>query len=277
MLAALREYQPDFLRGYSRTLCHVAEAANAQDRKAIRPRAVAPGGEVLTEPIRRQIAEVFRAPVYDSYGSHELNLIAWECKETGELHTCDDSVIVEVLKDGRPAAPGEQGELVGTHLHSLAMPFIRFRLGDTVTVGRELCRCGAPFSTLTSVDGRQLPYLYGFDGRAIHPYSITQLIVNNAPWVLRFQIFQDAQGVIFVRIVPAVEPSRQELLSFEKALGERLGSNVEFRLVLVKQLEMGAGGKFLLCRSLFKKGAAGPGKLHALSADPAQQAQQQEP
>jgi len=38
--------------------------------------------------------------------SPEFNVIAWEGKETGELHMCDDGVIVEILKDGRPAAAG---------------------------------------------------------------------------------------------------------------------------------------------------------------------------
>jgi len=82
------------------------------------------GGETLTEPMRKEIQQAFGGPVYATYGSQELNLIAWECKETGELHTCDDGVMVEVLADGRAAGPGERGELVGTNLHFDAMLFI---------------------------------------------------------------------------------------------------------------------------------------------------------
>ena len=82
--------------------------------------------------MRRHITETFAAPVFNLYASNEFNVIAWECQETGELHTCDDGVIIEVLKDGRPAAAGERGEVVGTNLHSFAMPLIRFRLGDII-------------------------------------------------------------------------------------------------------------------------------------------------
>jgi len=50
----------------------------------------------------------FRITGFNTYASQAFNLIAWECKETGEFHTCDDGMIVEVLKDGRPAAMGER-------------------------------------------------------------------------------------------------------------------------------------------------------------------------
>jgi phenylacetate-coenzyme A ligase PaaK-like adenylate-forming protein len=61
------------------------------------------GAERLTPPLRRRIETGFNAVVRDFYGCHECNLVAWECPESGLLHTSDDSVIVEVLRDGRPA------------------------------------------------------------------------------------------------------------------------------------------------------------------------------
>ncbi len=85
--------------------------------------------------------------------------MAWECRHSGDLHTCDDGVLVEVLRDGRPAEPGERGEVVVTNLHAYAMPFIRYRIGDLATRGAP-CGCGAPFSTIgeiTGTDDRLLP------------------------------------------------------------------------------------------------------------------------
>ncbi|MDP6106970.1 MAG: hypothetical protein QGI33_00850 [Candidatus Brocadiia bacterium] len=144
ILCVLRRYRPDVLGGYPGTLARLAEAITERDRRDISPRILAAGGGVLTGGMHGQIRTGFQAPVYDLYGSYELPLIAWECKETGELHTCDDGVIVEVLRNGRPAGPGEQGELVGTNLHSFAMPFIRYRQGDVVTRGAGRCTCGLP-------------------------------------------------------------------------------------------------------------------------------------
>ncbi len=79
-------------------------------------------------------------------------------------------------KDGRPAAPGERGEVVLTALHSFAMPFIRFRLGDIVTKGDSHCACGQPFATIRSVQGRMFDYFPLPDGRLVHPYEIIAIL-----------------------------------------------------------------------------------------------------
>ncbi|MDP6439463.1 MAG: hypothetical protein QGH74_07510, partial [Candidatus Brocadiia bacterium] len=183
ILRVLRRYRPDALGGYPGALSRIAEATTERDRREISPGILAAGGEVLTGAMREQIRRGFQAPVYNLYGSNELPLIAWECKETGELHTCDDGVIVEVLKNGRPAGPGEQGELVGTNLHSFAMPFIRYRQGDVVTRGAGRCACGQPFSTMRAIEGRTIDYFTLPDGRLMHPYQAVYAVLDAAPWL----------------------------------------------------------------------------------------------
>jgi phenylacetate-coenzyme A ligase PaaK-like adenylate-forming protein len=96
--------------------------------------------------MRQRIEAGFGAPVIDFYDSHEFNMIAWQRPGTGYYQLAAQSVISEVLQDGHPVEIGEQGEFVGTALHSWAMPFIRFRLGDIVTRGE------AP-STLKEIQG----------------------------------------------------------------------------------------------------------------------------
>ena len=94
--------------------------------------------------MRQQITQGFRAPVFEMYDSHEFNLLAWECSATGEMHISDYGMILEVLRDGRPVREGERGEVVGTNLYAYTMPFIRYRLGDIVTKGSEVCRLRQP-------------------------------------------------------------------------------------------------------------------------------------
>ena len=102
---------------------------------AVRPRLVIIGGEVATPAMRLRIRETFGAPLAETYASHECPLIGWECRHSGDLHTCDDGVLVEVLREGDPVDPGERGEVVVTNLHAYAMPFIRYRIGDLATRG----------------------------------------------------------------------------------------------------------------------------------------------
>src|SRR5205814_6347866 len=127
-------------------------------RPEIRPRLITTGAEVQTPRMRKQIAEAFRAPVYNVYGAHEFNLLAWECCKTGLMHTCDDLLVLEVIRGDKPAAAGERGEVVCTSLHSYAMPFIRHRLDDVAMRGPDACPCGAPFGVFAQVLGRMFDH-----------------------------------------------------------------------------------------------------------------------
>jgi phenylacetate-CoA ligase len=254
ILAALRRFRPDVLGGYAGTLARLAEVATEEDRRAIRPRFVTSSSEVLTPLMRTRITEAFGGRVYDAYGCHELHMTAWECKKTGELHVCEEGVIVEVLKDGRPALPGEQGELVGTNLYSFAMPFIRYRSGDAVTRGRETCACGRVCSTLSGVVGRMLDYFPLPDGRWFHPYHIANVLIETARWVQNYEVVQERMDRIVLRVVPFHQPSQEELARFVNAVTPLLGPTVKFEVAFVPEIPMGPGGKFRLARSLVHDG-----------------------
>jgi phenylacetate-CoA ligase len=149
--AQLREARPEVLVGLPGMLDRLAAPELADVVRSVRPRMVIVGGEVATPAMRLRIRETFAAPLYETYASHECPLMGWECRHSGELHTCDDGVLVEVLQDGRAVDPGERGEVVVTNLHAYAMPFIRYRIGDLATRGAP-CGCGAPFSTIREID-----------------------------------------------------------------------------------------------------------------------------
>jgi phenylacetate-CoA ligase len=250
VLQGLRRCRPDILAGYPGVLAHLADAAEAADAPTIRPRAVCTGGEVITDAVRRRIARAFGAPVYNCYASEEFRVIAWECRETGELHTCNGHVIVEVLKDGRPAAPGEDGELVATSLFSYAMPFIRYRLGDIVTRGEDQCRCGLPYSTIQEVKGRTLDYFPLPDGRMLHPYDIIRPLHDTADWVKFHQLVQERRDLIVLYSVPYRSPSAQEVKRLQEAMRPVLGPGVEFCVQVVPEIKPRASGKYAYARSL---------------------------
>jgi len=81
--------------------------------------------------------------IFNGYGSLELSGIAHECEAHDGHHVAAESYIVEVLKDGHPAQPGEDGEIVITDLNSFSVPLIRYRIGDhAVAMGEAQCECG---------------------------------------------------------------------------------------------------------------------------------------
>lgn len=250
VLQAVRDAGPDVLSGYPGVLSRLADALEADGRPAPPLRFIVGAGEVLDPDTRRRISERFGAPVFELYASFEFGLLAMQCRETGLLHVCDDNVVVEIVRDGQPVKPGERGEIVVTSLHARAMPFVRYRLGDLVTRGPECCPCGAPFSTIASVQGRVLDYLTLPDGRLLHPYEIvTRLPRKPDTWIQRYCIVQDRIDRITLQIVPTRAPAPDELAGLRETLLAVIGRSVELTVELVPTIEDDPSGKFRVSRS----------------------------
>jgi phenylacetate-CoA ligase len=265
VLSSLRAIRPDILRGYPGTLSWLAGFLTPEDRASIRPRFIATESETLTSDMRARIGEGFGAPVIDFYGSHEFNLIAWECPAGGCYHFSDLTVIAEILKDGRPAEPGEEGELVATALHSFGMPFIRFRLGDQVVRGEARCSCGAPNSTLARVAGRVMDRFALRNGRSVHPYTLINPLLQCAPWLRRYQIVQEDLERLLVKLVPLAgkSPTADDFAGLRQAMVDNLGTSVSVRFEVVDEIPASANGKFRPYYSLVRRGSDGAPGIHA--------------
>jgi phenylacetate-CoA ligase len=261
-LAALR---PGVIKAYPGVLARLGEELQRSGRADIRPRFVVAVGEVLTGARRAQIEATWGVPVRDVYSCWEVGLIAWECPATGMLHVFDDSVVLEVLgDDGRPVGVGERGEVVLTSLHSFAMPFIRYRLGDIVTRGAAGCSCGSPFSTIGMVQGRMLDFFRLPSGRLVHPYEIVAQLWED-DWVGQYQVVQEAADRIVVLIVPNAAFSREKATAFEARAAAVLGPEASVRIELVERIEPAPGGKFHLARSLVPATGEEPAWHHSAS------------
>jgi phenylacetate-CoA ligase len=244
ILARLRDIKPGLLAGTPSVLSWLTGELSELDRKRIRPRLIFTGGETVTDAMRGQISDAFQAPVLDSYGSHEFVNIASECPRTGGYHISDQTLVVEVLRDGKPVGPGEEGELVGTALHSYAMPFVRYRLGDLVILGPSPCPCGAPFSTLLAMQGRTLERIRVPDGRSIHPYAVISPLVESVPWVRRFQIVQNRFDHFQIKLIPTSDLRQEEVAKMRDTVQAKLGSGAQVDVEVVDQISPGKTGKF---------------------------------
>ncbi len=196
-LRRLRLLQPEVIVGHPSLLEMMLRSRSREEFARLRPRLLFTGAEMLSPHARQTYEEVFRCPVIDFYGAHEVGHIACQCRSCGLYHTCDDSVIVEVLRDGQPAAPGEEGEIVVTSLHSEAMPIIRYRLGDVVRRPPSSRECSNHFGTIESIQGRTLDYLDLSDGSLMNPYAVVEKLAA-VPGVVCFEVAQDDRGEIQV-------------------------------------------------------------------------------
>lgn len=259
ILAELRLARPDLLTALPGVLSRIAGVATAEDRQRIRPRLIFTGGEVLTPQMRRQITQAFASPLCDTYAAHEFYLIAWQCPTTGQMHTCDDGLIVEVLKDGEPVAEGERGELVATNLHSFAMPLIRYRLGDIVTRGAPVCACGQPFGTIHQIQGRMIDYFPLPDGRLVHPFEIVGTLPIGQSWLREYQFLQETEARVVLRLVASPVPPALALETIAAGVRKLLGPGVAFEMRLVDRIPLEVTGKFRVARSLVRSNYDGLG------------------
>ncbi len=239
-LAAL---QPDVIRGYSNLTSLVADAV-LEECMTVQPKIVTIGGDILTEHMRSRISAAFRAPIWETYGSHECNLIAWECPKSRALHVCEEGVVLEVIRDGRTVAVGERGEVVATALHSFAQPFIRYRLGDIATRGAEVCSCGLPYSTIESIDGRIYDRIILPDGRAASAGDVLAKLERGFDWLEQYQMIQESRELVILRLVPAKEPASEDLELIHRMMEQFLGPRVRHRVDLLPSIPLAPGEKF---------------------------------
>ena len=195
--------------------------------------------------MRWQIEQGFRVPVFDIYDCYECNLVAWQCPTGSQYHVLDQAVIVEILKAGRPAIPGETGELVMTPLHSWAAPLIRYRIGDLVEQGLARCPCGAPYSCIGKVLGRVQDQFVVADGRQIHPQVFATPIYQLIPNLRRYQIVQEAIDRIVVRL--QLSPSSPHLgpaiETMSRSMARDLGDAIRLHVVVVDDIPCEPNGQ----------------------------------
>jgi phenylacetate-CoA ligase len=249
----LAAYQPDVIMGYSEAVARVARYGIESRFSNLNPKLVLLGGELCTPLMCRQISEAFRVPVFQTYASTEFNLVAWSCPTGSLLHICDPTVIVEVLdEDGNSVAAGETGRAVVTALHSRTMPLVRFILGDQVVKGPTPCPCGAPYSTLQSIDGREMDRLKLINGKSLHAFVLlNEMIQHDTSWMRQYQLVQNEPGVIELRIAHLHRPD-SSFLEFLTGRLEKFTAGTVVHIKLVEEMTLDQNGKFHLCKCNLK-------------------------
>ncbi len=199
-LEEIRRVRPQLLVSYPSVLKTLAVKILEDGLRIPQPKLLATSAEVLDAHARRLIGAAFTGRLINIYASTEVGFIAVECREGRGLHVNSPRVLVEVLRDGRAAAPGEPGAVVVTDLTNFVCPIIRYQgLGDIARWSDRPCDCGRHFPLLDVVEGRRVDAFVLPDGRVLHPYTLS-LAMEHVPGVRRFQIIQEAPDLVRVLV-----------------------------------------------------------------------------
>jgi phenylacetate-coenzyme A ligase PaaK-like adenylate-forming protein/glycosyltransferase involved in cell wall biosynthesis len=260
-------WRPTLIDGYAEALNLLAQYIQASGGLTNKPRGVMSSAQTLPEGSRRVIEEAFGCKVYDKYGGREFSGIAYECEAHDGHHVVSEGYIVEILRDGKPAAPGETGEVVITDLNNYCMPFIRYRIGDLAQAvdNSATCSCGRGMPRIGNIDGRVQSIIQGIDGRYL-PGTFFAHYLKEFDFAFKlYQVVQEERDAMAFKVVKGSRYSNdvldEVLTTFRRYLGEEMRIDVEF----VEDVQMIRTGKRLASVSRlpvdFQNDA--PTKLHA--------------
>ena len=247
--AQLAAFAPDTVYGLPSALLEAGQELRYRGAR-LRVKRIFTSGELLRPAVRQALADAFRAPVYDVYGSSETKEIAWECP-AGGMHINADVVRVEVLDEaGQPVALGVEGNLVATVLVNRAMPLLRYRLGDRGSLLAESCPCGHPFPLLGVVTGRRADMLVLEGGHRVSPYALT-CAMERVGDVLRYQVTQLEPSRLRVRaILDGVADRTQVAGRIRSVIRHDVAPFLETEVEFVDRLPRGPRAKFRVVEPL---------------------------
>jgi phenylacetate-CoA ligase len=243
---AWRLVRPRVALGYAST---IARFARHLEHRGIRPaplRGVFTTAEKLYPPQRELISRVFGAPVFDCYGSSEVQNIAAECPN-GRMHIMADYVVVETEPAAAP--DGAPPPLILTSLKNRAMPLIRYRNEDCGRLVAERCDCGSGFPLMSLEVARTSDNFTLPNGRVVHGEFFTHLLYGSEG-VDSFQFHQTAVDRIVLRYVASGAGDPSPALRHAATEVDRLAPGlIRVEVEAVTDIALSNAGKHRFTRS----------------------------
>ena len=245
LLARLEAHRPVLIDGYAESFNLLS--AYVRDRRGKRPapRAIMTSAQVMPPQVRAGIEEMFETRVFDKYGSREFSGIAYECDAHDGHHVMAESYIVEILKDGRPALPGETDEVVVTDLNNFSVPLIRYRIGDLATAMDEnaSCACGRGLPRIGDIQGRAQTVVVCRDGTWL-PGTFFAHFFKDYDYIVRhYQVMQERSGRLRLLIVKGPQYSDARFDEVLALLRGYVGTDTELAVEPVAEIPLGPTGK----------------------------------
>ncbi len=213
------------------------------------------GAEPWSERMRKEIEKIWGITALDIYGLSEIigPGIAQECEGKCGLHIWSDYFLPEIIdiNTENTLEEGKEGELVITTLTKEALPLIRYRTGDIVSINYQKCSaCGRTFPRISKIKGR-IDDMLIIKGVNVFPSQVEtvllnipevaphyQLVVTREKYLDKLQINVEITEDTFSDEVKKLEELEKKV---KKEIESVLGIDVEVNLVEPKSIERSTG------------------------------------
>lgn len=221
------------------------------------PRAVMTTGSVLYPEVQARIEKVFRAPVFNCYGSREVGSMACNCEKSTGLHLVPDIHYLEILdNNGRGVKQGEAGNIIITLLTNYTMPLIRYKIGDIGILSDKNCQCGRESPLLAKVVGRIRSRFKNKFGDYINAglfYSLFYFKEN----IRQFQVIQETTDLILINLV-LIEKNKlkdmdKDFKESNQKIRKTMGHKITVKYNIVDEIKPSPSGKYMYIFSKVEK------------------------
>jgi phenylacetate-CoA ligase len=236
---ALKEFAPDCLFAYPTSLESLCLLMRENELSLRIPLVIATSEAMRTEA-RVLAMQVLNAEVLHSYGAGERVAFAWS-EQLEEYFMFAGYGYVELI----PVSEDETSrtyEIVGTGFWNNAMPLVRYRMADLITLPKdanpEPIRWG--MQSFRGVQGRQSDYLISPEGARLMGIDHFPREVDN---VLRMQVIQPAPEFVRVLVIPAQGFGQQNLEQIQRNIRRKLPQSMRVQIEIVDELVRTPTGK----------------------------------
>lgn len=240
MIDMLERFAPAMLQAYPSTAYTLAQLLERRGR-TLRIPFLFSASEPLYPHQRKLIMERLGCQVMDMYGMAERVAFATQC-EYGEMHINPDYSFVEIIDEHGLPTTG-YGRVVGTTLHNLAMPLMRYQLSDQSRWKPGSCRCGRHFPMIEAVTGKLEDSLTGSGGAVVSP-SVLTFAFKGVSNIEKSQVAQVGREQWQIRLVPGAGFSEEDGRKLIDNVRTLVDPGVQVDIVLRESLPNTEAGKF---------------------------------
>ena len=242
----INHIKPSIILAYNHELTRFIQEHNLE---VYSPKAVMSTGGVLYPEVQARIEEVFRAPVFNRYGSREVGDMACNCKKSLGFHLIPAIHYLEILdNNGKEVKPGEAGNIIVTLLTNYTMPLIRYKIGDIGALSEKNCPCGRELPLLEKVVGRISGRFKNKFGDFISAglfYSLFYFKEN----IRQFQVIQETTDLILINLVLIEKNRLKDMDKFFKDNNQKIwkvmGHKISIKYNVVDEIEPSPSGKYM--------------------------------
>jgi phenylacetate-CoA ligase len=208
------------LRGYPSSIATLAEFVLRSGHDIPKIKLVLTASEVLTDRDRKVIEYAFGAKVSNHYGLAEQIVMMGDCEKHEGLHNYDEYGYLELLETNNPKIK----RIIGTNLHNLTTPLIRYDTGDLAVLADSPCSCGRSLPIIKNIIGRKDAVIKTIEGYEI-PTTNFYTMFEHFQEIDRWQIVQRSINEIeFIFSSKSITDKR--IYDLEQEIKRRLNTNI---------------------------------------------------